>query len=76
MMNRLIITHSLMKQIDHSEYKDREQVKLQQAFVQGYNQGLANAVSSLFQQTNTCQPVNIFVGNSSKNIIDIACLQK
>lgn len=59
-----------------TKYKQGQQVKLQQAYSQGYNQGISDVVSGLYQQTDTCQPINIFVGNLSKQVIDVACLQK
>ena len=58
------------------KYEQNQQVKFQQAYLQGYNQGITDVVSGLYQQTNTCQPVNIFIGNSSKQVIDVACLQR
>lgn len=59
-----------------AEYKQTQQVKSRQAYVQGYEQGLADVVSGLYQQTSNCQPVSVFMGNSSKQVIDVACLQK
>lgn len=62
-----------------SSYKTSQQNKITSAFTQGltqgYNQGLTDAVSKIYQETDTCKPVPIFVGEQNKNIIDIACLQ-
>ncbi len=58
------------------KYEQNQQVRFQQAYLQGYNQGISDVVSGLYQQTNTCQAVNIFMGNLSKQVIDIGCLQK
>jgi hypothetical protein len=71
-----ILLAASLSYIGATEYKQSQQEKLQQAYVQGYNQGVTNAVSSLYQQTNNCQAVNIFMGESSKQVIDVACLQK
>jgi len=62
--------------IGAAEYKQSQQEKLQQAYVQGYNQGVTAAVATLYQQTNNCQPTNIFMEESQRQIIDVACLQK
>ena len=45
-------------------------------FQQGYNQGLKDAVSALYKQTENCQQSTIAVGNITKTVIDIACLHK
>lgn len=62
--------------IGATEYKQSQQAKLQQAYVQGYNQGVTSAVTTLYQQTNNCQVTNVFMGESQRQIIDVACLQK
>jgi len=41
----------------------------------GYNSGMEDALTGLFQQTSTCQPTNIWIGNNTKQLIDVACLQ-
>lgn len=63
-----------------STYKTSQQNKITSAFTQGvtqgYNKGLTDAITKIYQETNACQPVPIFVGEQTKNIIDIACLQQ
>ena len=62
--------------IASTEYRQGQQEKLQQAYLQGYNQGVTAAVATLYQQTNNCQVTSIFMGESQRQIIDVACLQK
>jgi hypothetical protein len=40
-----------------------------------YNNGAEDFVVQLFQQTLNCQPTNIWIGNNTKQIIDVTCLQ-
>lgn len=65
--------------ITTSSYNTAQQNKITSAFTQGatqgYNQGLNDAVVKIYQETDTCTPVPIFVGEDSKSIIDVACLQ-
>lgn len=53
--------------------KSRDQ---QQMFVSGYNQGYTAAVIALIQQTDNCQTTPINIGNFSRQVVDIACLQR
>lgn len=71
-----ILLAASLSYIGAIEYKQSQQVKLQQSFVQGYNQGVTAAVTTLYQQTNNCQVTNIFMEESQRQIIDVACLQK
>ena len=50
--------------------------KMQAKFQEGYNQGVANAVVQLMQQAATCQPVPLFAGNVTMNIVAVECLQR
>jgi len=50
-------------------------VTLQSAYQEGYNEGVRGAVTSLFVQTNNCAPTVITIGNSTRQLIDTACLQ-
>ena len=42
---------------------------------QGYNIGLQDSVVAIIQQSRSCQPVNLFVGNQSFQFVDVICLQ-
>lgn len=46
----------------------------QTIFQNGYSQGVTDAVVSLYQQTENCQPTVITVGNFTKELVDTACL--
>lgn len=42
---------------------------------QGYDTGLQNSVLTIIQQSRNCQPVSLFAGNQSFQLIDVSCLQ-
>jgi len=46
-----------------------------ESYQNGYNKGTENSVIGLFQQTSNCQPTYIWIGNDTKQLIDVACLQ-
>lgn len=46
------------------------------SYKNGYNHGMQDSIIGIFQQSLGCQPVNIWIGNDTKQIIDVACLQK
>ena len=41
----------------------------------GYDSGMQDLIIRLFQQTSNCQSLSLWVGNDTKQIIDVACLQ-
>ncbi len=45
------------------------------SYQNGYNSGVENSIIELFQQTLNCQPTYIWVGNDTKQLIDVTCLQ-
>jgi len=44
------------------------------AFQNGYNLGVDNSVTTIFNNTEDCMVTNIFVGNDSRQIIDFSCI--
>ena len=57
------------------KYKTSQEKQLLTAYQTGYNQGVQEAVVSLYQQTNNCQPTVINLGNVSRQLFDTSCLQ-
>ena len=57
------------------KYMDSQEKKLFNVYQEGYTKGVQEAVIGLYQQTSNCQPATINVGNVSRQIFDIACLQ-
>tara|TARA_Y100000310_G_C19974611_1_gene487017 strand:+ start:167 stop:451 length:285 start_codon:yes stop_codon:yes gene_type:complete len=57
------------------KYTTSREQQLMATYQGGYNKGVQDAVVSLYQQTNNCQPATINIGNLTKQIFDVACLQ-
>lgn len=41
-----------------------------------FNQGVEQSIGQIMQQAKTCQPVNLYSGDTQVNLIDVACLQQ
>jgi len=39
-----------------------------------YNQGLTDAIATIYQQTENCQAVPIILGNFTKTVFDVSCI--
>jgi hypothetical protein len=57
----------------YSEIMVQEQFLL---FQQGAQFGYEQAVTQLFQQAASCQPVPVFFNNNTINVIAVECLQE
>lgn len=44
-------------------------------FQDGYNRALEDAILTLYQQTENCQRTTIRVGNLTREIIDVKCIE-
>jgi len=65
----LVLQYVLFDQIQES----RNQEKME-SFQQGYTQGLTDAVTEIFIQTEDCLVSSITIGNYTRNIVDYSCL--
>lgn len=50
--------------------------KYQDILSQGYNQGVSDSVTQIFQRTNDCNVVPLVLQNETRNLADVACIQK
>ena len=51
------------------------QQEISQNYQRGYTQGLNDAVVSLYDQTQNCHPATIVIGNLTKKVFDLACIE-
>lgn len=58
------------------KYSNYEATKLNTAYVQGYNKAINDSVTQIYQRTDNCGAVSIFIGNLSRNLADVDCLNK
>jgi len=54
---------------------EKRQEEMLQVFQEGYEEGLTDAVTALFDQTQNCQTTTITLNNFTKEILDYSCLQ-
>ena len=53
-----------------------QQQQMLDAYQNGYTQGTEDTLVELFYQISDCQkPTSIWIGNNTKQIIDVVCLQ-
>ncbi len=57
------------------KYTTSREQQLLATYQGGYNKGVQDAIVSLYQQTDNCQPATINIGNLTKQFFDVACLQ-
>ena len=58
------------------EFLEEKQLEMFQVFQEGYEAGLTDAVTMIFEQTQNCQPTSIRVENTTKQIFDLSCLER
>jgi len=54
---------------------EKKQEEMLQVFQEGYEEGLTDAVTAIFAQTQNCQTTTITLNNFTKEILDLSCLQ-
>ena len=55
---------------------DENQKKMSEIYQEGYDKGLKDTVTALYQETKDCKTTTILLGNLSKQITDVACMEK
>ena len=51
------------------------QQQITTSYQNGYNAGVENSVTELFQQTSNCNTMYIWIGNDTRQLVDVACVQ-
>lgn len=59
-----------------NEWADQNEQRNFESFQSGYENGLVDGVSTIFTQTDDCETSIITVGNFSKQIVDVLCLDR
>ena len=45
------------------------------SYQNGYNAGVENSITDIFQKTSNCQSTYIWIVNNTRQLVDVACLQ-
>ncbi|PLW80737.1 hypothetical protein C0585_01165 [Candidatus Woesearchaeota archaeon] len=59
-----------------TKYNNIQFQKYQDIYVQGYNKGVEDSVVKLFSETDDCKVTSIFIGNTTRQIADLECINK
>ena len=51
------------------------QQEITNSYQNGYNAGVENSITEIFQQTSNCNPTYIWITNNTRQLVDVACLQ-
>ena len=57
------------------KYRTGQEKQLLTAYQDGYNKGIQEIITALYEQTENCQAAVINIGNVSKQVFDSSCLQ-
>jgi len=57
------------------EFIETSQQLIIESYQNGYQQGMIDSISSLFEQTQNCQITPIYLGNSTLNVVDYECIK-
>ena len=55
---------------------DENQKKMSEIYQDGYDEGLKDTISALFQETKDCKITSVWMGNFSRQISDAKCIEK
>jgi len=62
--------------IAFDNWKELDQKQNTEIYNDGYKQGLIDATTAVFSQTQNCHPAVLTMGNLTKTIFDYSCLEK
>lgn len=57
------------------DWTSNRQEELIDAFIKGYDKGTEDSIYSIYNETENCNGVPIFINNNSKTLIDYSCLE-
>lgn len=71
-----VILLVLVIYLAYDKYSSYEANKLNAVYLQGYNKAINESITQIYQRTDNCGAVSIFMGNVSRNLADVDCLNK
>ena len=72
----IVLLLFLVQYIIYDNFIQQMEIELVNAFQEGYQQGLIDAVSEIFTQTEDCIVSTITIGNFTKDVVDYSCFEK
>ena len=71
-----IALFSALQYVVFDKLNELKQQDMLNVFQQGYEQGVADSLNLLHEQTQNCQVAEITIGNITKNILDFSCVNR
>ena len=71
----LVVIFLIAQYVILDKWDEVNQQKAMDAYRTGYEQGLVDAVTTVFGQTQNCQPTTLTIGNLTKQVFDLECLK-
>jgi len=59
-----------------NQWSELNQIEINQAYEFGYEKGLSDSFTALFQQTQNCSPTILSFNNFSRQVIDVDCISE
>jgi len=66
----LFLNYFLLEGLSEKKYQDSVD-----NFINGYDEGVRDSISSLYNNTENCNIVPIFIENKTRNLIDFSCIE-
>lgn len=71
----ILLLMVLIGQMGFSAYSGYMVETMTDSYTAGYGDGMSTAVRQLIIQTENCSYVSVQLGNVTKNLVDLACIQ-
>lgn len=65
----------LAQYVIYEKIIESRQQELTNMYQDGYKKGLTDAAMAVYKQTENCQTATITIGNFTKTIFDVSCMQ-
>ncbi len=65
----------LAQYVIYEKIIESRQHELSNAYQDGYKNGLTDAATAVYKQTENCQTTTLTIGNLTKTIFDVSCLK-
>lgn len=71
----LVVIFLIAQYVILDKWNEVSQQKVMGAYQAGYDQGLVDAVTTVFGRTQNCQSATLTIGNLTKQVFDSECLK-
>ena len=65
----------IVQYVIYEKTTESRQQELANAYQGGYNKGLSDAVTAVYNQTENCKTTTLTIGNLTRTVLDLSCLK-